>query len=144
MSHERLNAVLETLRAEEEGILTQLDAAKARVTELEKDHERIHGAIASLTGEGGKKKKSSTKRTKPSPTGKPAPTKADVVEAITLLLRETPVIKNEELLKAVGTVMDKNGRSRMGLSLRFKEALQDARFLESSEGVQLAKAREAR
>ena len=106
---------------------------------MEKDHEKIRGAISSLAGEGvRKKKKGSGKRAKQSSPAKPAPTKADVVEAITLLLRATPVIESRELLEAVGTVMDNNGRSRMGLSLRFKEALQNARFAESSNGVELA------
>ena len=141
MPEQRLLGVIETLRREEQDIASKLGEVKAKAEELEKDLARVRGAITSL--DGSPSGKTVAKRKSGSPR-KPAPKKEDVIQAVTLLLREHGVIEREKLYGAVENVMANNGRSKMGLKLRFEEALQDSRFDISAFGVGLVKEEEAR
>jgi hypothetical protein len=71
--------------------------------------------------------------------GKPAPTKEEVIAVVEDILSEREVVHAEVLEQEVVEAIVRQGKSKMGLSLRIKEALKDKRFAPDDDGYRLAR-----
>lgn len=67
----------------------------------------------------------------------PSPGKADVIKCMRSILAAQGVVESQALKTLVEEKITKGGFTRMGISLRFKEALADAQFVDTPAGVRL-------
>ena len=128
----RLSDVAQTLKGERDTLASEIDTLKAGLAERETELSRIDGALKAL----GEKPNGRAPR-------KPAATQDDVIEAIEELLSSGEAIAEEDLRAQVEERISASGKSRMGFSLRFKEAIQDKRFTREGEGFRLAESTQA-
>lgn len=143
MDSKALDTIKEQLQKERSQIETKADKLRAELSELEDDLIRISSAIAALEGTelpaaGGKAAKGKERKK----ISAPAAGKADVIEQVQKVLRKKGVVKDEELRSLVEEEITKAGFTRMGFSLRFKEALADSKFKQTPEGVCLSESKE--
>ncbi len=129
---ERLTEVAQQLKGERDTLAIEINSLKQGLAEREGEMSRIDGALKAL----GEKPNGRTPR-------KPAATKDDVIEAMLATLRTAAPLNEEDLRREVEQRIIDDGKSRMGLGLRFKEALQDSRFTDGSAGYALAEVQEA-
>lgn len=117
------------------------------VTELNQEEERLAGMEQELqdklkevqvalkkvrdarTALGGKKAGSAKKS---------APSKQDAREAVLAVLKELGVVEDDSLRSAVEARLHELGKTKQGLALRLKEALQGEEFVETPSGWRLA------
>lgn len=122
---QRLTTAIEELRAEKARIQTDVDELRRQVKSRETQLKQINKALSVLDDRPGAK---SSKQ-------KPAPNREDVVQAITDILTANGPLKDAELKRLVSDKITESGKSRMGLALRFKEALTDGRFARGDDGL---------
>jgi hypothetical protein len=65
---------------------------------------------------------------------KPAATKQEVVVAMSDVLSAKGSVDEAELKRLVADTLSAGGKSRIGLALRFTEALKEERFVRSEDG----------
>ena len=124
---DRLTDVAQQLKGERDTLAIEIDSLKAGLAERQTELSRIDGALKAL----GEKPNGKKAR-------KPAATKDEVIEAMLSVLDSGNTLAEEELRTQVEQRITEAGKSRMGFSLRFKEALQDSRFVGSTTGYCLA------
>ena len=130
---QRLTAAIEELRAEKARIQADVDELRRQVKSRETQLKQINKALSVLDVRPGAK---SSKQ-------KPAANRQDVVQAITNILTANGPLKDTELKRLVSDKITASGKSRMGLALRFKEALNDGRFARGNDGLVVDKAEPA-
>lgn len=128
---ERLTEVAQQLKGERDTLAIEVKSLKQGLAEREAELARIDGALKAL----GAKPNGRTTR-------KPAATKEDVIEAMLAVLGSSGPLAEEDLRHELERQITESGKSRMGLSLRFKEALQDDRFQDGPGGYQLTQVQE--
>lgn len=144
MDSKALDAIKEQLQKERSQIESKADKLRGELTDLEEDLVRISSAIAALEGTdfqaaGGKAAKSKERKK----ISAPSAGKADVIDQVQQILRSRGVVKSADLRSLVEEEITKAGFTRMGFSLRFKEALADPKFIETPEGICLRDAKNA-
>lgn len=104
------------LEARRKELEQQLAAVRGQMSEIEADLERVHDAMAALTG--AKKKSKSKSRTK-----KPVPSVEDLRQHIAHVRQENPFADAGTLEKAVRARVQQHGGSLSGFKRTFAEAL---------------------
>ena len=122
---QRLATAVEELRAEETRIQTDLDELRRRVKSGETQLKQIQRALSVLV----------EKPRSKSANHKPAATKQEVIAAMTEILGTTGSIEEAELKQLVADKIASLGKSRIGLALRFTEALNKGRFIRGEDGL---------
>lgn len=121
---------VEELRAERQRLQVEVRNAKTLLENHEAALERVDAALAVLTGSGKARKQQG------SATGHAVKTQ-DVVAQMKRELRAGPR-RVEDLGKSVGEHLKNKGRSLLGYTLRYKQALKDRCFLVDGDAVTLA------
>ena len=121
---QRLATAVEELRAEETRIQTDLDELRRRAKSGETQLKQIQRALSVLV----------EKPRSKSANQKPAATKQEVIAAMTEILGTTGSIEEAELKQLVADKIASLGKSRIGLALRFTEALNKGRFICGDDG----------
>jgi sugar-specific transcriptional regulator TrmB len=126
MADIQVEAIVEELTREQARLRDRLTALKAELAEIEAALARVTGALDSLRG-----------REKAKRTRRPAASKQDVIELVAEVLSENQPLRRDALRQEVEQRVLASGKSRMGLALRFKEALREAQFVATASGIQL-------
>ena len=122
---QRLATAVEELRAEETRIQTDLDELRRRVKSGETQLKQIQRALSVLV----------EKPRSKSANQKSAATRQEVIAAMTEILGNTGSIEEAELKQLVADKIASLGKSRIGLALRFTEALNKGRFIRGEDGL---------
>jgi predicted nucleic acid-binding Zn-ribbon protein len=122
---ERLATAVEELRAEETRIQTDIDALRRQVKSGETQLKQIQRALSVLV----------EKPRGKSANQKSAATRQEVIAAMTEILGNTGSIEEAELKQLVADKIASLGKSRIGLALRFTEALNKGRFIRGEDGM---------
>lgn len=121
--------IVQDLRDAEQRLVERHQSLQSELKDVEANLNRTRQAQAAL----GKKQKKSFKNSKPAPTAK------FVMGAIKQVLCSGEIIPETELKNKVETILNEQGKSKMGFALRFKEGLLDKSFEETAIGWRLAK-----
>ena len=122
---ERVATAVEELRAEETRIQTDIDALRRQVKSGETQLKQIQRALSVLV----------EKPRGKSANQKSAATRQEVIAAMTEILGNTGSIEEAELKQLVADKIASLGKSRIGLALRFTEALNKGRFIRGEDGL---------
>jgi hypothetical protein len=131
-----------------ETIMTELNEQKAKISatagrlrtqlaELEEDLARIDAGLAIFSGAPLPVTKGAVSKKERKKVAVPAANKTQVIEIMTSELTQAKSLQPTDLKSLVESRLVESGYSRMGLSLRFKEALSDSRFQNGLNGVSL-------
>lgn len=136
MDTKSLDAIKDQLQDQQAKLVAAADKLRSELIELDDDRERIEAALAALSGVGlpamnGKKKHEKKRASAPSAS------KAQVVALIAEELSKHHVIEEEELKACIEKKLVDTGYTRMGYSLRFKEAVADLQFFKAPDGIRL-------
>lgn len=136
MDNKSLDAIKDQLQEQQAKIVAKTDNLLAELAGLEDDRGRIEAAMAALSGVtlpsmNGKKKHERKKVFAPSAS------KAQVVALIVEELSQHHAVKEEELKARIEKKLVDTGHTRMGYSLRFKEAVADSQFVKAPDGIRL-------
>lgn len=126
MTESQVESIVEELTNEQTRLRDRLTDLKSELARIEAALTRVNGALNALRGNA---KAKSMRR--------PAATQQEVIELIELVLRNKQPLTLTILKQEVEQRVTASGKSRMGFALRFKEALSDARFIETQAGFQL-------
>lgn len=126
MTDIQVETIIEELTQEQTRLRERLGELKAELSKIESALARVNGALEALRGSGRAK------------TRKSAATKQEVIEFIKTILQSKHVVKQGDLKRHVEALVTEAGKSRMGLALRIKEALNEPCFLATEAGIQLA------
>lgn len=124
---QRITTVVDQLRAEEARIQSDVERLHHEAKAAEAQLRQVRGALAAL-----KEKPQS----KSGPT-KPAATKEEVVQTMVALLQAKGPLRQGDLKRFIEQRVAAAGKSRSGLALRFREALNDPRFKCAPSGISL-------
>lgn len=134
-----LDVITDQLQQQKSHTSARADKLRSELAVIESDLTRIDAAIAALNRtsvrdvDGKPKAKGADKRRYQGP----AASRAQVVELIVATLSQSGMVQATELKKTVEHQVVQAGLTRMGYSLRFKEALADSRFVHSDQGIRL-------
>ena len=128
-----LDQVTATLTEEKDKITLELTKLNQQTKELEDSLNRINQALNAL----GQKPSSETPRKKRKPNAKPPATQTEVSNAIADLLAGGKVLTQDQIKQAVDQQMLSSGKSRVGLAIRIKQALDDDVIEETDKGFKL-------
>lgn len=126
MTETQVETIVDELTREQARLQECLTALKTELAEIEAALARVNGALNALRGNGKAKK-----------TRRPAANKQEVIDLIERILAERHLVARDVLKSNVEEKILATGKSLMGFALRFKEALGEAKFVETPEGVQL-------
>ena len=126
MTESQVETIVEELTREQTRLQARLTQLKAELAKIEAAMTRVNGALAALRGNG----KAKTMR-------RPAANKQDVIALIEAVLHEKQQLSPSALKHEVEQRVIASGKSRMGLALRFNEALSESQFIETQAGVEL-------
>jgi hypothetical protein len=129
MGKSRLADIREQLVAEQKRVAEELEAARGKVKELEREFEQVEKMLSVGEKRTGKGKGHPKKK---------AASRGDVSEVIASVLRDLGVVPQEKLKDTVEERVVAAGFARTGFALRFKEALKEERFVDSPGGFRLA------
>lgn len=132
----KIESVLAALQQEEAQLQEQLKGVDSKVALLKTNLKRVQGAICELQGKP-VKRKPKVKSAKGA-SRLPAATKAEVVEAITTIISDNGPVVEDDLKDLAEDRITRDGKSRMGFALRFKEALADNRLVKTARGIGLS------
>jgi len=121
---QRLATAVDELRAEETRIRGDLEQLRRQVKSNETQLRQIQRALSVLD----------EKPRNKSANQKPAATKQEVVVAMSDVLSAKGSVDEAELKRLVADTLSAGGKSRIGLALRFTEALKEERFVRSEDG----------
>ena len=121
----RLATAIDELRAEETRIQADLDELRQRVKSGEIQIKRVQKVLSVLD----------EKPRSKSGNQKPAATRQEVMRAMAELLRTNGSLEEDVLKRLVAEKIASLGKSRIGLALRFTEALKDKRFVRVDDGL---------
>jgi len=137
MENQKLAAMKQPLVEEAAKQKKRAAALRVELEVIEQEAERIELAIAALDGREGKPStKKPVRRRKHS---KPSAKSSDVIGYVTAILKRDEKLSEERLYELVEASLTSKGFSRMGLKLRFKEALASGQFEICADGICLAK-----
>jgi hypothetical protein len=128
MGESRLADIREQLLAEQKRIDENLEAARGKVRDLEAQSQQVQKMLAvgeRRTAKGAGRRK------------KPSVSRDDLSEVIASVLRQHGVVGEDQLKDAVEARVVEAGFARTGFGRRFKEALEEERFVDSPGGYRL-------
>ena len=125
----KIQSIADDLRKEQSRLIEERNTVQARLEEMDAEIKRVEDALTAL----GQK----TKQTKAKKSGKPAPKREEVEQAVREILSEQGALELDPLKTQVGAKLTELGRSKMGLALRLKEVLAGEQFIESPAGWKL-------
>lgn len=138
MESTSLDSIKEQLQQQRSEIEAKAETLRSELGFLDDDLSRINAAIAVL--DGAALSPATGKVVKPKERKKmqtPSAGKADVIKCLRSVLAERGTVEAKALKTIVEEQIAKAGFTRMGLSLRFKEALADSQFVETPAGVRI-------
>lgn len=126
---EQIEKERSALRARANKLEEELAAVELQLDSLSKAAAALNGEVTTsvVTKSAATRKKSD----------KPAAGKAQVATFLQAVLEENDVLDEPTLREQVEAKLTEAGYSRMGFALRFKEALQQSRFVETPGGIRL-------
>lgn len=137
MTSSTLDGIKDQLEQERSGIQATADKLSSDLAAINADLARINAAIAALNGQ---EPASSSGKSSPQRQRKqmsPSAGKAEVIKHIRGVLEKEGTLDHDTLSKRVEEEIVKAGFTRLGYSLRFKEALSTPEFITSQDGVRL-------
>lgn len=136
MESSSLVSIKEHIEKERSALRARANKLEEELAAVELQLDSLSKAIAALNGEPAASivKKPTAVRKK---SDKPAAGKAQVATFLQSVLEESDVLDEATLREQVEAKLTEAGYSRMGFALRFKEALQQQRFVETSGGIRL-------
>lgn len=138
MQSKSLALIAEQLQKERNQLSERANKLRQELAQLDKDLARIDAASKALSTDQptppARKEGKAKQARKPHP---PAPKKADVVLALEQILHDQSVLETAELQKFLEDHLIQRGFSRLGLAMRFKEALGESRFIDTPAGIRL-------
>lgn len=137
MATNNLNALAANLEEQQALLASQAESLRSELTGIEDGLARIKAALAALTGPRLPAQRETAPGKKRSKTGVPSVSKATVIELISQELTQTKSIEESNLKSRVEKLVIASGHNRSGFSLRFSEALSDARFQKHVNGISL-------
>ena len=135
MDSKVISAIKEQIEAQRTELQSTAAKLQAELAGVEQQISRLSAAFAALSGD----EKSATLKPEMvrKKNGKPAASKADVIKHVRSILEQEGVVEEEGLKRLVEERITEAGFTRMGLSLRLKEALGDSQFVDTPAGVRL-------
>ena len=126
------DSIVEQLRRHEQKLSAELSELETARKALVTDQKRVQAALTAL----GERRE---KPTRGKATAKPAPTRREVIAVMARILQQHAPLEKELLKSRVEQQIELEGKSKMGLALRFEEALQDNKqFVQTPGGWNLA------
>lgn len=140
MESSSLASIKEQIEKERSGLRAKANRLEAELATVEVQLDSLTKAIAALDGhEATPAKKPVAKKR----VDKPAAGKSQVATLLHELLSDRGVLEETRLREEAEAKLTEAGFSRMGFALRFKEALQDPRFIDTPGGIRLKEQQEA-
>lgn len=137
--HFSLSGIQSQLESQRTELTNQAAVLRTQLSSLESDVQKIDAALSALSGNGplstAAKAPQAKERKKPTA---PSAGKADVMRVMKMILGNNQPLSVDELRPLVEEEIVKEGFTRLGFALRFKEALGDSTFVQTPEGVGLA------
>ena len=122
MTADTITTVTEQLQSEETKLKAKLQEHQTQVTTIQADLSRLQQALKALSGNNKKQRKQK------SPNTKPAATQDQVNQVITAALAGGHPLTSEQITNQVQQSIVKDGKSKVGLALRIKQALESEEF----------------
>ncbi len=126
MTEIQVETIVAELTREQARLRERVTALQTELAAIEAALARVNGALEALRG----KEKSQRSR-------RPAASKQNVIELVAAVLSERQPLRRDALRQEVERRVLASGKSRMGLALRFKEALGESRFVATPAGIRL-------
>ena len=123
-SADTITTVTEQLQTEETKLNAKLQEHQTQVNTIRADLTRLQQALKALSTN------NKTQRKQRGPNTKPAATQDQVNQAITAALADGHSLTSEQITKQVQQSILKDGKSKAGLVLRIKQALESDEFAE--------------
>lgn len=117
-----ITTVTEQLQSEETKLKAQLQEHQTQVNTIQADLTRLQQALKALSGN------NKTQRKSKRPNTKPAATQELVNQVITDAFAGGHPLTREQITKQVQQSIVEDGKSRVGLALRIKQALESEAF----------------
>jgi hypothetical protein len=139
MESTRLAAIARELQQERTQVASEETRLREQLAAVETNLARIDAALAAL--EGSQLTPRTAKTSKPVESKKcrtPSPKKADVVEAMRIVLQQDEILESDALKKRVEAELQTRGFNRFGLAMRLNEACRSPQFVETPGGFRLA------
>ncbi|WP_442483339.1 hypothetical protein [Aeoliella sp. SH292] len=136
-----LHDIAQQLENEKAKSATKANQLRTELTDMDDQIARLDGAISALRGTAhvGTNGKTSKKTSDKRKVGAPAASRAQVADLMAATLQQKEAMQEEELKVSIEEQLVRAGFNRMGYSLRFKEALADARFVCGVQGIELSR-----
>ncbi len=131
----KIDSVKKILREEKDAFMAVVKSLRTQLAVAEEDVSRVVTALNALEQKPAKKGVKKTSPTGPR-VGKPCCTKKEVIAILSVLLRDNGALTRVELGDlAKDKLIHEHHKSLSGFAMRFKEALADAQFHETSPGT---------
>ena len=121
-------------------LAAKADSLRAELAIVEDHLARIEAAKAALSGAASPSAAARLTKKERKKAAAPSATKAQVINFMVKELSQSNVVQESKLKSRIEQVLIESGHSRMGYSLRFKEALSDSRFQKGLNGISLKNA----
>lgn len=137
MSTNNLDAVITQLEELRTSYVLRTQTLRSELSEDEKHLSHVEAALAALSGSPLSPPGTAATKKERKKAVAPSATKALVIELISQELTQADSLPESELKSRVEDKLVEAGHSRNGYSLRFKEAVADAKFHKNANGVSL-------
>lgn len=138
METQGMDAIIAELQKHRTDVHQRVAVVQQELGSLERELARLDSALLALMGESPKAaialKAKAARKTSDAPSAK----KAHVIEVMRRILVAKQPLQASDLKAEVETELTRAGFNRSGFAMRFKEAVQDPRFLGSEAGIRLA------
>lgn len=132
-----LDALQSKLQEQRAVLAANADKIREELAAYDTQLGRMDAALAALSGSATPQAAAKVGKREKRRSVAQAATKAQVVSLIAEELALHKVIKEDELKTRIEQKLVATGRSRMGYSLRFKEAVTDSQFVHASDGIRI-------
>lgn len=141
MESKALVAVANELRKQHNALQENVTARRTELATLEEELSRIDAALAALAGNAPKPVSNGARtRQLRKATQTPSAKKADVIAAMTRVLKTHQEMEADQLKQQVEKLLTQEGFNRFGFAMRWNEACRDPQFSETPNGFRFANA----
>lgn len=142
MESSALVAIKQQIEKEQAGLRTVANKLEAELAAVEAQLDKLAAALAALNGQEATLPAAAKKSAVRKKSDKPAAGKAEVAKQLAAILGEEEILEEAALRARAEARLTEAGFSRMGFALRFQEALQDPRFVDTPGGIRLVETSE--